>query len=197
MTISIIIALYLGLFILAEFAKRKLRWQAETTRWCLHVTTGIVSTVLPLFISRSEILILAVLFTIGLSFSHWKNILRAIHGVERAGWGEVFFPIGVGAATWFLLPAHLDGYIYTLLTMTFADAMANWVGRTLPGKKVIFSKSLTGSTTFLIICFVIGLWFFSPPAALWRAGVLAFIELMSPRGTDNLTIILVAIPLAL
>lgn len=195
MSIFIICVLYLGLFILAEFAKRKLHWKSETTRCCLHVTTGMVSTVLPVFISRNEIILLAVAFTIGLAASHWKNILHSIHGVERAGWGEVFFPIGVGAAAWFLLPAHADGYTYALLNMTFADVFANWAGRTLPGRKIVFHKSVTGSFAFLAVSWIIGLWFFSPLTALWRAGVLALIELFSPRGTDNLTIILISIPL--
>jgi dolichol kinase len=196
MTITIFILIYLTLFIINEIAKRKLRWKTDTTRLCLHISTGFVSIFLPHFISVNGIIILAVVFTIGLIISRWKGILTSLHNVQRAGYGEIFFPIGIGIAAWFFLPSHLSGYTYALLNLTFGDALANWAGRIIPGRKIIFSKTIAGFLAFFVSSSIIGLWFYNFPAAIWRAGIFAVTELFSPRGTDNLTIILLSFIIA-
>lgn len=190
MNLILIFFAYLVIFGLAEIAKRKLRWMSETTRWYTHVAAGIVSLLMPLFVSRNQIFIVSISFVCVLFISRRKNILRSLHEVQRAGWGELFFPIGVGVAAWWWLPSHVDGYMYAMAVMTFGDAVANIVGRGMAGKKIIFNKGLAGFTACVVMVFCIGLLFFSPLGALWRAVVLALVELLSPRGTDNLTLIL-------
>lgn len=185
--------IYLVIFSLAETAKRKLHWLSETTRWYTHVAAGIVSVLLPLFVSRNQIFILSASFVVALLISRRKNILRSLHEVERAGWGELFFPIGVGVAAWYWLPAHQEGYMFAMLVMTLGDSMANIVGRSINSKKIIFNKGLAGFSACVVTVFLIGLFFFSPFGALWRAVVLSVVELMSPRGTDNLSLIVAAI----
>lgn len=189
--ILIVLLVYGGVFTMSELGKRRFRVSAENTRLVVHVLAGLVATILPFILSRNAILGLAAVFTIALWFSKKAKILTSIHEVKRTSWGEVLFPPAIGLAAWLYLPDQPGLYVLSLLLLSISDAAANLIGR-LPGPKLLFGKSAVGSIAFFVTAIPISLFFISWPSAILVASLATVAEAISPRGTDNMTIILCA-----
>lgn len=191
MNVLVAAAAYSLMFLLAESAFRLLRIAPEVTRPGLHLVCGLLSALLPLWLTRTEIVGLALFFTAVMLVSMRLYLLRSIHAVGRAGWGELFFPLGIALAALLYLPSNQHVYSLSILVLAISDPLANVVGNKagdLWGSRIFTGKSLLGSLAFLLSSTAICLVFLQPPQALLVSTALTVAEAVSPLGSDNLTI---------
>ena len=134
----------------------------EVLRKLMHVLMGLVTASFPwLFDQAWPVLVLAgsslvvlVLVRTGLSVTH--SVQGVLHGVERASWGELLFPVSVALV--FVL-AEGDPLLFSvpILILTLADAVAALIGvyyGQLQFKTLEGSKSIEGSLAFFIVAFL-------------------------------------------
>ncbi|MDR1417941.1 MAG: hypothetical protein LBI80_02105 [Endomicrobium sp.] len=73
----------------------------------------------------------------------------------------------------------------SFLYMVFADTAAALIGRAFGKHKILFGKSLEGSTACFIVCLIIGLFMFNFKFALLGAVVATFVEAVPWKLNDN------------
>jgi dolichol kinase len=183
---------FLAWFSAIEAVTRRLEVSRELSRKFVHLTSGLAAACMPLVLSFREIAVLGVLFALAMAASRALRVLRSIHDVERATWGEVCLPIGVAAAA--LLVPDPARYACAVATIAVSDVAACLVGRRfgrrrLPGT----GKTYAGSAAFLVTALLVGLVLVpSPPVAVLAVAALTTaVEAASSRGLDN-----VAVPVA-
>lgn len=201
---------FLALFACAEILYHRFRVQAEYTRKFVHIGTGVLTLLFPLFLnSHWSVLFLCGSFAVILALSLKFDQLKSINAIDRESLGSLLYPLSVYLTFLFFLIFKLDGqkvsylfYYLPILTLAFADPMAALVGRRFPwGKFKIGSghKSLTGCLVFFFVTFFLSMGLFVYFAhmpfngiVLAYYGVIAFVatvaEALSPKGIDNLTI---------
>jgi dolichol kinase len=185
-------AAYSVLFLLGESAFRLFRVAPQVTRPGLHFACSVVSVLVPFWLTQAEIVGLALFFAAGMLVSMRISLLRSIHGVARAGWGEAFFPLGIALAALLYLPANQHIYSMAILVLGISDPLANIVGHKATGvwaTKLLFGKTVGGSLAFFASSTAVCLAFLPAPQALLVSSLLTVIETISPLGSDNLTII--------
>lgn len=195
--------LVIAVFVSAEVAARAGLVDVEATRKFVHVGGGVLTLLVPTVLtSMWSALALALGGAAVLWWSARRHWLRSVHGVGRASSGALLFPLAMalclivsrGAPARFEIP---------LLAVTLADAAAALVGQRrgthlLP---LCSSRTVEGSATFVVVTAVVSLlalWSFLPPVAalcgaVWLGVVLAVVELCSPNGWDNVTIVVVGL----
>lgn len=186
------------------FLRRRGALGPEASRKAVHIGSGVVALPLPwLFADVWPVLALCAASATALVVVRLRPALRdgvgaALHAVERTSWGEVLFPVSIGAL--FAL-AHGEPamYVIPLAVLTFADAAAALVG-TRVGlvrfRTAEAQKSVAGSLAFLAVTFGVTLaaLLAFDVATVQRALLLAAIssvlltllEAVSFRGLDNL-----------
>jgi phytol kinase len=197
-------ALYAALFGAMELVRVRWRPEGETTRKVAHVLGGCIALLLPVaFESRWPVLLLAAGFTVVLAITARLGQLDSIHGVSRRTVGAILFPAGIAMA--FLLAGNeLPQYVIAILALTFGDTAAAVVGGTWGRHRFVVwgtVRSIEGSVAALCTCAVIagsvqasgGEMASVPLVALLVGTVVAAVEAVSPRGTDNLTIPIAAL----
>lgn len=198
------LALLVGaVFAIGEVASRVGRVNVEGTRKFVHVGGGVLTVLVPwVLTSMWSALALALGGAAVLWWSQRRHWLRSVHGVGRTSSGALLFPVAMavclvvthGAPVRFEIP---------LLAVTLADAAAGLVGQRCGTHRLPLSSSRTyeGSAAFVIVTAAVSLlalWSVLPPviavcAAVWLGVVLALVELSSPNGWDNLTIVVVGL----
>jgi phytol kinase len=181
---------------LAELWWRKRKPEGEFSRKLVHMTVGSFVAFWPFFLNWTEIRLLSVAFIIVVVVSKRLKVFRAIHSVQRPTWGEIFFAIIVGLATFV---TH-DKWIYaiSLLQMSLADGLAAVIGVNYGRRQRyhVFGhpKSVIGSLTFFIVSVAL-LELYSVQAhhlsVAYIAGlsiVATFIENIAVAGLDNLLV---------
>ena len=165
MTQNIINAILLGglflvLFAFAEFLYQKANWKATHTRKIVHLGTGLLTLLFPIWITNHWFILgLCSSFLIILLLSLKFNLLQSINGVERETRGSILFPIIVYVC--FLVYNHYDSLIYfyvPILILAISDPIAALVGKKFGlGEYKIFghTKTFIGSAGFCVSAFVI------------------------------------------
>ena len=200
------------LLIFNELIYRRLSPTGEITRKFAHFSSVLATVPFPyIFPSHWYILVLALLFAVVLFITQNSKLLKSIHDIERKSIGSYLLPLSIYIT--FLLFDLLDNkfiYILPMLILAVCDPMAAIMGiniKTYNGRIKIFGKRLNktwlGSGTFLVSSFVISviaLYFHRGVFDLktfWLATLVAvstmFAELISWRGSDNLSIPLSAV----
>lgn len=178
-------AFFAGVLGAAEAAARRWKISPEHARRAAHVISGVAAAALPLFMSFGAVVVLALLFVPFMAVSRRIGLFPAIHGVERATWGEIYFPLGVAAAAALFPERALYGF--GVLVMGLSDAAAGIAGRRWGRRHYHLlgsDKTYAGSAAFLAVTFVLALPA-APLAAVILAAVLTVVEGASPRGLDN------------
>ncbi|MDR0724364.1 MAG: hypothetical protein LBF23_04175 [Endomicrobium sp.] len=73
----------------------------------------------------------------------------------------------------------------SFLYLVFADATAALIGRAFGKHKILFGKSLEGSTACFIVCLIIGLFMFNFKFAFLGAVIATFVEAIPWKLNDN------------
>lgn len=186
---------------------RKKGHHGEIGRKFVHITVGSFVAFWPFFLGWNQIRALSLAFLIVVAVSKYLHIFRAIHSVQRPTWGEVYFAIAVGAASFITQNKWI--YMAALLQMSLADGLAAIIGVRYGMKRhyLVFGqvKSLAGTSTFIVISIAVLLAFMywsaislSLVAILGLALAAAVIENLGVFGLDNLFVpILIATVLRL
>jgi len=184
--------------------------EPEATRKIVHVGSGLMAMALPwIFTSAAPVLLACAICAGFVAVCGHTTLLPArfkqvLGGVDRHPGGEYYFPLAI-AILFPLSRGDLALYVIPVAILCFADAAAALVG-TRWGVTRYFAlagrKSLEGSMAFLCVAAPISVLLLSiltdlgPGHVLVFAGWLALattlVEAISTRGTDNLTVPLVA-----
>ncbi len=202
--ISWLSACFLGLFGLSEFIHRTTSSKVENTRKLVHFGTGVLTLMFPVFLTSSwSVLILCASFAVILLFSLKYKFLPSINAIDRESHGSILYPVAVYSC--FLLYQYQDidlMFFYApILILAISDPMAALFGKRWPRGKFTIgkdTKTIMGCSAFLISAFLVlvglsilfsnELSFDSCYQLLLVSLGATFVEAMSGRGVDNLTI---------
>ncbi len=200
------------LLIFNELNYRRLKIEGEITRKFAHFTATLATVPFPyIFPSHWYVLVLALLFFVVLFITQNGKQLKSIHDIKRKSIGSYLLPLSIYVT---FLISDLTGsmfvYILPMLILAICDPMAAILGiniKVYNGRIKIFGKKLNktwlGSGAFLASSFIISLiaLYFHRGVfdlkSFWLAlsiGVVTTLaELISWRGSDNLSIPLSAV----
>jgi phytol kinase len=202
--IAVLVLSLLALLVLVRLLRSKFGLHPEVSRKANHVGLGLATLTFPiLFDSVWPVAVLGLSTIAVLAALRWLPTVNAqfggvVHGVERRGWGDFYFPI---AATGLFVLARGDMILFgiPMLALALADAVAALVGvyygrtqyETGEGR-----KSLEGSVAFFTVAFLAT---HIPLLLLTTTGraeslligvifgvLVMLVEAVSLRGTDNL-----------
>ena len=183
------------LVVTGEYLRRVHLFHSEVTRKFIHITVASFVASWPFFMEWNQIYLVSMLMFVGILLSRFLHLFRAIHGVNRRTWGELFFAMSIGICA--VLGQSAWGFAAAMLVMGVADGFAALVGTLLNNthryKVLGHFKSREGTATFFFIsliiltaCAVIG--GLSPTVSkmLILAALTTVLENVSVAGTDNL-----------
>jgi phytol kinase len=194
---------------LCEFIYYKFNVSPEITRKIAHVLGSLSSlSFLLLFASHWYVLIIGVTFFLLLFISKRNGIYSSIDLVERKSIGSHILPISIYIIFLFSQLANDKLYfVLPVLILGISDPMAGLVGKSYKNAKqikivsLIFQKTYIGSFTFFVSTFVLTILINNVFSFLdgnilflgfYFAFTLTFIEIISNKGLDNLTVPLFA-----
>ena len=192
----------------SELVRKKFDLSISFTRKFVHIITGILIAITPLFLERPyPLLIISGIFSVLNWIAIQKKWMPGIHATDRISYGTVFYPISFFILIILLWERHLTILVISMLIMAIADALAAIIGEKIK-KPIQYQfdsepKSVQGSAVMLIaslLITIVGLKLFSPYEMLvsgftqlfWIAAIVAIIatacESISFKGSDNLTV---------
>jgi len=184
---------------LAGLLKKVLNLSAEASRKTIHILLCNWVFVIYLFDNPWMASIAPACFIVINFISHKKNLIKSMEREDNDTYGTVFYAVTLLAAVWV---AHFSEMRFVavcgVLAMGYGDGLAALTGKYGKHKfpAAFSNKSWMGSVTVfaaVYTCVAITLAFnVTLPLALATALVCAvfavFVELFSPKGTDNLTL---------
>jgi dolichol kinase len=202
--IGILAALFLVLFLIAEFLYHKLKVKADLTRNIVHFGTGMLTLLFPVMLATHWlVLLLCAGFAFILIISLKFNLLKSINSIDRISYGSILYPIAVYGC--YLLYDYFGKellfFYLPVLTLAICDPIAAFFGKRWPygnfriGKD---TKTVMGSLSFFISSIAVTLilfYFLSTqnlndvlPVTLLIAATSSATEVLSVKGIDNITI---------
>ena len=195
----------IGLLIFIELATKKWGWDRTISRKAVHLIVGLSICSAPwIFVSKVPLIILSSLF---IAINYWAIRTRHLTGIHLndQSYGTVYYPISILVLDVLLWPAYKILFVLAALIMVVADAMAALVGNNFASKFYVFyeeRKSIPGSSTMFITS-VILLFAGTQLLIVRNLGqnlllailvgiVVTAAELISRRGSDNLSVPLIA-----
>lgn len=190
---------YLILFVIIESLQRFVLKKTQWSRKATHIGMGLILFLMPLYLSKNEIITMSLFFVGILAISKFKKIL-SLHKVERKTIGEVLYPVSITLMAIISLPNNIEAFQAGALALAFADGFAAVVGSNFPIKQFkVFKnkKSFAGSLTFAIVATLIVILFPSMQGVnpLLKTGFVVLLtasEFLLIFGLDNLFIPLFA-----
>jgi dolichol kinase len=200
------------LLIFNELVYRKFNPEGEITRKFAHFSSVLATLPFPYFFpSHWYVLVLALLFAIVLFSTRRGQMLRSIHDIDRKSIGSYLLPIAIYVT--FFIAEKLDNkflFILPILILAVCDPLAAILGmrnthfnRRISIAGITLNKTWLGTGSFLVSSFIIsilGLYFYREVFDFKTFGLAAlvavvtmFAELISWRGSDNLSIPLSAL----
>lgn len=176
--------LFLTILILIELIVRKGAMPSKISRRLAHLASGLFSLFMWLEFSPAVFLVCTGLLIVVIAISYAKRALRSIHNVERKTHGEIYLPVGI-FITYLIAHEHPDVFVPAILIMTFSDVVSGVISDWRDKGRASRWGSVGFLLTTLTILLIIGI---SPMAATSLALILMAVELISPYGSDNLTI---------
>ena len=195
---------FLTLFGIAEILYHFLKVQAEYTRKLVHIGTGLLTLLFPLLLSNHWwVLVLCTSFALILILSLRFSLLKSINAIDRESVGSLAYPVSVYCC--FLAYVHyneLAFFYIPVLVLAISDPIAALMGKRWPWGKFSLGKnhkSLMGTGMFFassLLVMVTIFWIQGTALSSFKlvfellimAAVSAFVEALSGRGIDNLTI---------
>ena len=202
-------ATYLMIFLtilVAEGLRKAKGYSPAFTRKIIHVGVGNWVFLWPLFFRHWFIAMIPPLSFIFINYaSYRKELIKAMEVKERAGLGTVYYAFSntVLVAASCYINRLIVGAVGVMI-MTWADGLADVIGRRVGKHKYTVggsTKSVEGSIGFLIIAIIasaitLAYYGYSVAAALPTLLIISLastiVEAVSPKGTDNLTVPLLA-----
>ncbi len=193
--------IFLTLFVCIEAVKKIFHLKGDVPRKIIHISSGVLISFLPYYLSRTEGVVLAIVFALVLLVTKHSGFFSSIHAVERHTLGEIYFPLSVGLCAVLFLPDEIRLFQFGVLVLALSDGLAALVGEKWGRHKIRIlgnTKSFEGSAMFFISTYILTCFFF-PPAypllflvPLIPALLLTLLELVLVFGLDNLFLPLAA-----
>ncbi len=203
--LTVVIA-FIILLVTEKLSTRKLL-SVEVSRKMPHIAGGLAIATWPFFVSMQVIVVLGLVFVIATLLVRQLNLFPGARTVGRLSWGESFFALGVSIVA--LVGPSKWIFVAAVLYLALADAAAALVGNKWGKHKYTLfghSKSLEGTTAFMLTSIVITAWVVivapaglnnSLPVILLLPIIAASLEAGMPWGLDNLLLpILVTVVLS-
>lgn len=204
--ISLLIGLT-GVCILAvtgEYLRRVHLFHAEVTRKFIHISVAAFVASWPFFMDWKQIELISLLMFGGILVSRYLRLFKAIHGIQRRTWGELFFAMSIGIAA--VLSQSAWVFAAAMLIMGVADGFAALVGTLLDKthryKVFGHAKSYEGTITFFVMsiiilfaCSAFGDLPLTTMGLVWLALLSTVFENVAVAGTDNLFVPLIVVAL--
>ncbi len=199
-SVLVIVALQIAVLAGADVLHR-LNISVLTTRKCAHMAAGLLAVGLPFFVEREAALLCGIVGTVLMGVAIWYGYLPAIGSRGTFDFGAAAFPLGLTVSAFlFWHPDSFTSYQYAALMLALPDAVAGWAGvryatytvhtpsgKTLMGSLAFFTTALFMSALFLHVMQDQGILL-----ACLRAGmaaiILTFVEALSTRGSDNVSV---------
>lgn len=193
---------FVSVLLAGEVATRRWAIEPEVSRKLVHLSSGVLAAALPLVMSFPAVVVLASLFVPFMVVSRRVGLFPAVHGVERATWGEAYFPLGVLLAA--ALFPQTTPYAYGVLVMGVSDPLAGFAGqrygrrayRVLSAHKTYLGSSVFFMTTLVLTLATVAatndLSVGSLAVIPLLAAILTVVEGLSGRGLDNVLLPAVA-----
>jgi dolichol kinase len=191
---------FLILFGFAEFLYHYFKVKGETSRKIVHIGTGILTMLFPVFLTTYwSVVFLCTSFLLLLIVSQKYHFLRSIHDIDRPSLGSLLYPVIV-CLCFFAYEFHDQHTIYfylPILTMAIGDPLAALFGKKWPIAKISIGttqKSLMGCSIFFVTSFLLSSYFLPHQmanwmvAAIWVASFSTLAEFASSNGWDNFSI---------
>lgn len=203
--VPVSVALLVAVMWIVRQVARRYELSAEVQRKAVHVATGLYAMSLPWLLPEAwlvySLLALAVIVmcVLRLPSVATGGVGAALHGVERASWGDLMLVAAVGTLYFFSGQGTVPVlYILPLAVLTLADAAAALAGSSYGRLRYTVEegqKSLEGSTIFFLITWIlamVGLLLLSDVPrvnvvllSLMAAAFATVVEADSWRGFDN------------
>ncbi len=180
--------------LIVEVICRLFNLSGEISRKVVHLISAFCTIVLSHVIELNGILFIAGFFVLLMMVMRKFKILTSLYKVGRDSLGELAFPVGVFFSA--LLTDSKRSFIVAMLILGIADTLAFIVGSKFGklNKAFKLKKSFIGSFAFFVVSlFIMAIMGFSLSQVVVVSLVATIIELISPNGTDNLTIPLTVI----
>lgn len=194
------------LLLLCEALIRQNHLRGENARKLVHITVALYAATWAFYLSSQVIAIISVVLVGAVVIVQKSRFLHSLHSVRRVTYGELWYPLGIGiSAILFTNP-----YIYALavLHMGLADGLAAVVGVGMGKNAKRFTilhqtKSVAGTLVFITTSFVLYLsyWVLFSAVPLFADSLLnaalislsaailvAGVELVAPKGSDNILV---------
>lgn len=156
LNLLIVLSLFLLIFACAEFLyKRKI--PAPTTRKIVHIGSGMVAALLPIFVNLKIVIILGVGFFLLLALSKRKNLLNSIHKINDESIGALLFAPSLTLTAIIFWPMNPLIFQGAALVLGLSDGVAGVIG-TKYGKRrynITGAKTTEGSLVFFLATFLI------------------------------------------
>lgn len=190
-----------ALVLIGEYLRRVHLLHTEVTRKFVHITVASFVATWPFFMEWRQILLISLLMFAGTILSRHLHLFRAIHGVQRRTWGELFFAMSIGVAAVF--SNNEWTFAAAMLVMGAADGFAALAGTLFAGRRYLVfghTKSVHGTATFygitlliLIGCSATGELGLSLAGFLFLPVIATIFENVAVGGTDNMFVPLAVI----
>lgn len=153
--ILLLIILFSGVFVVAEILHQR-GCPAVKTRKFVHISSGIVSCLLPIVVSQLTAIVIGLVFSLFLLWTKRARVLESIHNIQHNDVGAILFPLGlIPCAIWF----WDKGLVFqsSALILGFSDGFACIFGRRYGkrGYNVTGYKTLEGSFVFFVTTMMI------------------------------------------
>lgn len=142
---------FVSVLLAGEVATRRWAIEPEVSRKLVHLASGVLAAALPLVMAFPAIVALALLFVPFMVVSRRVGLFPAVHGVERATWGEAYFPLGVLLAA--AVFPRATPYAYGVLVMGVSDPLAGFAGQRYGRRSyqvLNAHKTYLGSSVFFV-----------------------------------------------
>ena len=199
----LVLLLFLLIFGSAEFLyKRKL--SADITRKIVHIGSGIMAALLPIFLDLKTVIVIGGGFFLFLVWSKRKNFLNSVHKINEESIGALLYAPSLTLTAIIFWPVNTLIFQGATLVLGLSDGIAGIVGQRYGRKKysITGTKTIEGSLIFFLITTLIlfGILYISDTAVALDKTLLIFggsllltiVEAAFGRGWDNLFIPIVA-----
>lgn len=177
--------------VVLEWAVVRFGIPSRHSRKLAHVGTALLVIIISLIFGWKLFIPLGTLFVVVMFVLHAFFPLKSISDRRDTSLGVVLFPFGVAVSA--VIAENQIAFTVAIIILGIADTFAYYVGSRVKSQRLVFGKSLAGSTAFFACVLAVLIFFIPVQAAFGIALGLAFIELFSPHGSDNFTVPVAAV----
>lgn len=189
MNLLIVVVILLCALTTAELIARRWNIPDHLQRKILHVGMAIGIVTLAGIFGYQVFTYVGLFFTLLLIILRLYYPLKSLRDRSAESYGEIFFPLGVFCSA--AIAENFGAFAPSILIMGLADTAAYFVGTRMKSQRLVYGKTVAGSFAFFVVALFVALPFTSLTIAILIAIASTAAELLSTKGSDNLTVPLV------